>query len=79
MKLVKDILIGFIKILFTALIEAVKAAVKKIDYRELAYGIYLEALPKIEAKVKDTESTIDDGAVKAISYLAEKFLKPDVK
>ena len=79
MKLAKEALIGFIKILFTALIEAAKAAFKKIDYKGLAYKIYLEALPKLEVKVKDSESKIDDGALKAISYLADKFLKPDVK
>lgn len=75
----KDLFIGMLKAIFTALIEAMKLALKKIDWKVILWKGYVEFKPKLQAKVADSESKVDDWVVKAFDGLAERFLKPDVK
>ena len=75
----KDLFIGMLKAIFVAAIEAMKMAIKKVDWKIIAYKGYVEFKPKLVAKVTDTESKVDDAVVKALDIIADKFLKPDAK
>jgi len=75
----KDLLIGFFKMLFELLFKAAKEALKKVDFKKVGYDAYMAYRPKLEVKTKESESKMDDAALKAIDVIVDKFLKPEVK
>lgn len=48
---------------------------KFIPVKVILLSIWEDVRPKIEAKVIDTESKIDDAVLAALDLLVEKFLK----
>lgn len=75
----KDLLIGFFKMLFESLFKAAIASLKKLDYATIAGNAYVAYRPKLELKAKETDSKMDDAALKAFDVLYEKFLKKEEK
>ncbi len=76
----KDLIFGFFKMIFVAMIEAVKEALKKVDYKMIAYKAYESYRPKLEEKVKATEDKKwDDALLKAVDMVMEKLVKPEEK
>lgn len=75
----KDLFIGMLKAIFVALIEAMKLALKKVDWKVILSKGYVEFRPKLIAKVEVSESKVDDAVVKALDVIHDKFLKPDAK
>ena len=49
--------------------------IKKIDWKPVLLSGWEQLRPKLEEKVKDTESKIDDALLGAFDVLVEKFLK----
>jgi len=75
----KDLILKMIKAIAEALFKVALEAVKKIDYKKVAYNSYIDFKPSLQKKVDDSSSKVDDAVVKALDVMVDKFLKPEEK
>ena len=73
----KDLIMKIVKSVLEALFKVALEAVKKIDYKKVAYNSYIDFKPSLQKKVEDSESKIDNTIVAALDKLVDVFLKPD--